>query len=275
MHKNSLRVISFGEVLYDVFPDKACLGGAPLNLAVHLHRQGADVKLISAVGDDDLGLLARDGILEQGLSDEFVFKVPQATGRVTVMLDEDKVPSYVFSADCAYDHIPFPESLELKADLFCFGSLAQRGEESRRNLWRILDRVDARIFCDVNLRQNFFSREILERSLSVADLVKLNDEELPVIAEMFGITASCEAVAKRFGIETIIQTLGPEGCEVWHDGETVTVPAAPAKVVSTVGAGDSFSAAFIYHYLSGKSIRDSAVEGNLLAARVAEQPGAF
>ncbi len=273
--EKNLRIFSFGEILFDVFADGAHLGGAPLNLAVHLHRLGAEVGLISAVGEDELGETARREVARQGLSLAYIARVPQPTGTVTVTLDEAKVPSYFFQLDCAYDHIPVPELADPAMDLFCFGTLAQRGEVSRASLWKLLDQVAAPVFCDVNLRQNFYSKAVLEASLQVADIVKLNDEELPRIASMFGMAPECEALADRFQLQLIVETLGPDGCRIWQDGRTVDSPAYPAEIVSTVGAGDAFSAAFLYHFLSGCGIEAAAAAGNRLAAEVAARPGAF
>ena len=224
-----LRIVSFGEVLFDIFDDGARLGGAPLNLAVHLHRLGAEPLLVSAVGQDTLGDVAIQEIAREGLPVDHVARVPQPTGSVTVSLNEAKVPAYRFLRDCAYDYIPVPKLDLSELDLFCFGTLAQRGEASRSTLRRLLSGIRCRVFCDVNLRQDFYSKEILEHSLAAADVVKLNDDELPVIASMFGIEPESGAVAKRFGLNTVILTLGPEGCEIWHDGEKFTSPDRPAR----------------------------------------------
>lgn len=267
--------ISFGEILYDVFPDGARLGGAPLNLAVHLHRLGAESVMISAVGDDPEGRNALAELKRQGLPCDCVATVPWRTGRVDVELDSDKVPSYRFLADCAYDHIPFPDAPISSPDVFCFGSLAQRGEASRRTLWRILDSIDSTIFFDVNLRQDFYSKEVLERSLRAADFVKLNEEELRVLSALFRIPETCDAIAEKFDLELVIRTLGPEGCEAWRRGTSIKVPAVPVKVVSTVGAGDAFSAAFLYEIESGASLLDAANAGSRLAAEIAAQTSAF
>lgn len=271
----SPKVTLFGEILFDVFEDGPRLGGAPLNLAVHLHRLGAEVHLISAVGNDALGEVALKEITRQGLDTSQIAKLPHPTGTVTVKLDERKVPTYEFSSDCAYDHIPLPESDELDGDLFCFGTLAQRSAESRKTLQSLLSRKPGRIFCDVNLRQNFYDRTILQKSLEAADLVKLNDEELPIIAALFDLAPESEALAQRFNLETLIVTLGPRGCEVLHHGKKIFSPAWPAKIVSTVGAGDSFSAAFLYTLLAGCDVLEAAEAGNRLAAQVAAQQGAF
>lgn len=273
--EKQLRILSFGEVLFDVFEDGARLGGAPLNLAVHLHRLGVEASLVSAVGQDTLGDVAIQEIVREGLPTDHIARVPQPTGTVTVTLDEAKVPAYNFLRNCAYDYIPVPKMDLSELDLFCFGTLAQRGEASRGTLRKLLGEVTCKIFCDVNLRQDFYSKEILEHSLSAADLVKLNDDELPVIASLFGLEPAGSAVAERFGLETVILTLGPDGCEIWDGGKTFVSPAYPAEVVSTVGAGDAFSAGFLFHCLSGHRVEIAAAEGNRLAAEVAAIPGAF
>ena len=269
------RIISFGEILFDVFEDGAHLGGAPLNLAVHLHRLGAQVQLISAVGEDELGDKAIRQIIREGLSASCIARIPQPTGTVTVGLNQAKVPSYRFLSDCAYDCIPEPGMKLENPDLFCFGTLAQRGEVSRNTLTKLLKTVSCRVFCDVNLRQNFYSREILERSLDAADLVKLNEDELPVIASLFKIVPDCAVLAERFCLETVILTLGPEGCQIHHQGRSFSSPAWPTQIVSTVGAGDAFSAAFLSSILSGDPIETAAVKGNRLAAEVASIASAF
>lgn len=270
-----LRIVSFGEVLFDIFDNGARLGGAPLNLAVHLHRLGAEALLVSAVGRDALGDLAIRKIADEGLSVEHVARVPQPTGSVTVSLNEAKIPTYRFLLDCAYDYIPEPQLDLTQLDLFCFGTLAQRSQASRDALKKLLAKARCQVFCDVNLRQDFYSKDILERSLSAANIAKLNDDELPVIAAMFGLEPESGAVARRFGLDTVILTLGPDGCEIWHRGDAIASPACPVQVVSTVGAGDAFSAGFLFHYLSGHRIEIAAAAGNRLAAEVASIPGAF
>ncbi len=272
----SVSAVIFGEILFDVFPDGAHLGGAPLNLSVHLHRQGASVRLISAVGADELGSSALAEIERQGLSAHSIARLPSyPTGRVDITLSETKIPTYRFTSDCAYDHIPVPPDYSPSGDLFCFGTLAQRGEESRRTLFSLLEHWNGRVFCDVNLRQNFYSPEILERSLEASDWIKLNDEELPVLAKCFGLPPKRSALAERFNLEIVLETLGPKGCMVLHRDREYFSASVPAPVVSTVGAGDSFSAAFLYHMLNGSDAQTAADAGNLLASKIVAQTGAF
>ncbi len=271
----SLKILSFGEILFDCFGDDAHLGGAPLNLAVHLQRLGAEVTLVSAIGRDPLGDRALEIITREKLSADGIARVSQPTGTVSVTLDKDGVANYIFSTDSAYDHIPVPQNLPGEFDLFCFGTLAQRAPESRNTLKTLLAQTRARVFYDVNLRQNFFSPEILSESLRAADLVKLNEDELPAIAEIFALPPTPEAIAEHFHIDTVILTLGPQGCQILHQGETTVSPAFPTQVVSTVGAGDSFSAAFLHSLLTGLPTPTAARNGNRLASQIAAIPSAF
>ncbi len=268
------KVISFGEILFDVIEGVPCLGGAPLNLAVHLHRQGAETTLISAVGTDALGTSALEQIRGFGLNTGTVAVLEKfPTGTVTVSLDERKTASYEFAADTAYDHIPLPEICR-DADLFCFGTLAQRSPESRASLSRLRGMLHCPFFYDVNLRQHFYTEEIIRESLESADIVKLNEEEFPVLASMFGFPEDLKEFARIFHVRMVLLTLGPDGCDLYTDGRTIHSPAFPVKVVSTVGAGDSFSAAFLYHWLTGATLEKALEEGNRLAAEVAGRRGA-
>ena len=272
---NPPRVVSFGEILFDVIGGVPYLGGAPLNLAAHLRKQGAETTLISAVGNDPLGRDALEQIGQLGLDTGTIAVLDGfPTGTVTVLLDERKVAAYDFAMDTAYDHIPVP-GFDTEVDLFCFGTLAQRSPESRGTLARLREMLDCLFFYDVNLRQDFYSKAILEESLYSADIVKLNEDEFPVLAAMFGLPDDPEELRRRFGLQMVLLTLGPEGCDLYSSGGVIHSPAVPVKVVSTVGAGDSFSAAFLYHYLTGSTLNEALTAGNLLAAKIAGQKGAI
>ena len=158
-----------------------------------------------------------------------------------MLLDERKVAAYDFAMDTAYDHIPVPE-FDTEVDLFCFGTLAQRSPESRGTLTRLRKMLDCLFFYDVNLRQDFYSKEIIEESLYSADIVKLNEDEFPVLAAMFGLPDDPEELRRRFGLQMVLLTLGPEGCD---------------------------------HYLTGSTLNEALTAGNLLAAKIAGQKGAI
>ena len=267
------NIVSFGEILFDLIEGEPHLGGAPLNQAVQLKRLGADASIISAVGRDRLGDAVFSALEQYGMSSQYVRRCDYPTGTVSVTLDAEKVPRYDFLDNCAYDHIS--TEYRGKPDLFCYGTLSQRSEESRATLHRLWNELDTTFFYDVNLRQDFYSAERIRESMVRADIVKINDDEFRVLSELFAIPAEPSAMAACFGLDTLILTLGPDGCLVTSRGRTVHSSAVPVKVVSTVGSGDAFSAAFLFHYLKGEDLQLCADAGNALAARVAGQQGAI
>ena len=261
-------LLVFGEIIWDLYPDKACIGGAPLNFAVHFVRSGGKAALLSAVGKDELGRSALEFLEKNGVDTKFVAEVDAPTGRCEVTL-KDGIPSYYVVPDVAYDHIPDDPALPRLAeeggyDLLCYGTLAQRGE-SRMALERILREGKFRhIFCDVNLRPDCYDRESVENCLAHATLLKISDEEEPLLRKVAGYLPTEEsavgdpmgapdALFARYGqIEAIVLTQGERGATLYRRGKApVHVPATPAAVVSTVGAGDSFGATWLYHILMG------------------------
>ena len=257
-------LLVFGEIIWDLYPDKACIGGAPLNFAVHFVRSGGKAALLSAVGKDELGRSALEFLEKNGVDTQFVAEVDAPTGRCEVTLSQAGIPSYYVVPDVAYDHIPDDPALPRLAeeggyDLLCYGTLAQRGE-SRMALERILREGKFRhIFCDVNLRPDCYDRESVENCLAHATLLKISDEEEPLLRKVAGYLPigdpmdAPEALFARYGqIVAIVLTQGERGATLYRRGEApVCVPATPAAVVSTVGAGDSFGAAWLYHTLMG------------------------
>ncbi|MBQ7324697.1 MAG: hypothetical protein IJW98_03040 [Clostridia bacterium] len=256
-------VLVFGEIIWDVYPDKSCIGGAPLNFAAHFVREGGSAALLSAVGKDDLAAPALAFLTKNGVDTRFVSAVDYPTGRCDVTLSEAGIPSYFVVSDVAYDHIPVDETLPDVAEregyhVLYFGTLAQRGE-SRRALELLLQkgRFD-HIYCDVNLRPGCYDAGSVANCLENATLLKISDEEEPLLRQVAGYLpadASLEDVpaalfAEYWQLEAVVLTRGDQGATLYRRGCTpLSVPAAPAKVVSTVGAGDSFSAAWLYHYL--------------------------
>ena len=273
--KNKISIVSFGEILYDVFPDQSHLGGAPLNFAVHLHRLGVDVQLISAVGNDIPGKRAVERISAIGLDTSAIAQLDIPTGKVTVTLDDKMIPSYIFDRDSAYDHIQVPENFKSDADLLCFGTLAQRNADSRNSLNNLLEKFQGKVFCDVNLRQKFYSKELLFDSLRASNMVKVNEDELPEIAAFFDIEATPQALAEKFDLEMIIFTKGAAGCEIWYKGNNYCASAPQTTVISTVGAGDAFSAGFLASFLKDQNIPLAIQSANRKAAEVLALEGAF
>ena len=275
-------IVGIGEILWDMLPAGKALGGAPANFAYHALRLGEEGWAVSAVGDDPLGAEIMEIVAEKRLN-HLIAVTDQPTGTVRVSLDAKGVPSYNITEDVAWDNIPFTpemEALAVRADAVCFGSLVQR-MASRDSVLRFLraTRPEALRVFDINLRQHYYSREVIDESLKLADILKINDEEIRIVADMFGLgdddTAACRALIARYGLQLVILTKGADGSEVITEDESFPQKAGKVKVVDTVGAGDSFTAAFVVAYLRGLSLSDAQRLANETAAYVCSCKGAM
>jgi len=273
-----MNALAFGEILWDIIEGKPYIGGAPFNLAAHLVKCGADSFMISRVGNDGLGLSALKETKALSVNDTWVQVDDQhATGTVDVFL-QDGQPTYTIHENVAYDFIDYQEfdQQQLKAaefQIFYFGTLAQRNKSSRETLYKLLSEVRFNhIFYDVNLRQQFFSKEIIENSLKYSTILKLNHEEVEVLSNLlYGQEIKAEEFSQKlvtdFNQHIVITTAADKGCMVFANGEFLSIPGKKVEVVDAVGAGDSFSAAFLYKYFQ--------VGDPVKAASVANQIGAF
>lgn len=275
-------IVGIGEILWDMLPGGKALGGAPANFAYHASRLGEEGWAVSAVGDDPLGAEIMEIVAEKRLN-HLIAVTDQPTGTVQVELDDKGVPGYNIKEDVAWDNIPFTpemEALAARADAVCFGSLVQR-MASRDSVLRFLraTRPEALRVFDINLRQHYYSREVIDESLKLADILKINDEEIRIVADMFGLgdddTAACRALIARYGLQLVILTKGADGSEVITEDESFPQKAGKVKVVDTVGAGDSFTAAFVVAYLRGLSLSDAQRLANETAAYVCSCKGAM
>lgn len=279
-------VIGMGEALWDVLPDGKKIGGAPANFAYHVKQFGLDSCAVSAVGEDALGNELLERFDEKGVN-YHIDRVPYPTGTVQVELDDAGVPQYEIKENVAWDNIPYTDSLEKLAKntkAFCFGSLAQRNVVSRDTINRFLEAIpkedDPLIVFDINLRQNFYTKEILCKSMENCNILKINDEELVLVSRMFGypgidLENKCWILLGKYNLKMLILTCGINGSYVFTPGEISFLPTPVVEVADTVGAGDSFTAAFISNILKGRTVRDAHHIAVETSAYVCTQKGAM
>ena len=274
-----MKILSFGEIIWDVYPHKKCIGGAPLNFAAHASKNGADSYLLSSVGNDALGKEALDILNDLCVNSELVsVNSEKSTGTCTVLLDKNGIPTYKIENDTSYDYIPLDKRIFSHGfDALSFGTLALRNENNRYVLKEILKEYNGIVLCDLNLRSPFYDTETVRWAMSVCHVLKINEDELKYILENV-IQANCPSVkenldliSKKFeNLELILYTCGENGAYVYEKSakKTYFCPAKKVKVVSTVGAGDSFGAVFLTEYLSGKSIDICLQKATEISGRV-------
>lgn len=283
--KNNL-VIGMGEVLWDVLPDGKKLGGAPCNFAYHVSQFGLDSCAVSAIGDDPLGKEIIENLNEKNVNFQ-IDVVPYPTGTVQVQLDADGVPQYEIRENVAWDNIPFTPDLEniaRQTKAACFGSLAQRNVVSRDTIGRFLDAIpeenDPLIVFDVNLRQSFYTKDILCNSMKRCNILKINDEELVIVSRLFGypgidLQDKCWILLGKYNLKMLILTCGINGSYVFTPGNVSFMPTPKVEVADTVGAGDSFTAAFIASILKGEDVPAAHRKAVNVSAYVCTQNGAM
>jgi fructokinase len=277
-------VVGLGEVLWDMLPGGRQLGGASANFAYHAQTLGAEAWLVSAVGNDSPGTEILERLRAMQMKVDCIEINPiRPTGTVSVKISPDGQPNFTICEDVAWDYLKQTDCARTvlsQADAVCFGSLAQRGEVSRATIRSLVasTRPDAYRIFDVNLRQNFFSLEVLEASLRLANILKVNDEELPVLARLFGLRSTIREqlaeLAHRFDLKLAALTCGAEGSLFYSQGQYSEVKGVAAAVVDTVGAGDSFTAMLIMGLLAGWDLHQINRRANEVAAYVVSQPGA-
>ena len=282
----SQLVVGMGEALWDMLPEGRKLGGAPANFAYHVSQFGLDSRVVSAVGNDELGNEILANFAEKQLECQ-IEKVAYPTGTVLVTLDEKGVPCYEIKEGVAWDNIPYTSALENLAKqtrAVCFGSLAQRNAVSRETINRFIDEMPQdenllKIF-DINLRQHFYSKELIEASLKKSNVLKINDEELVVVGEMFGFAdidfqEKCWILLAKYNLKMLILTCGTEGSYVFTPGEVSFLETPQVQVADTVGAGDSFTGAFVAAILNGQTVKDAHRLAVDVSAFVCTQNGAM
>lgn len=277
-------IVGLGEILWDVFPNKKILGGAPANFAYHISQFGYDGYAVSAVGDDSLG-----GEIISALNDKklnyLIEKTAYPTGIVNITVDSRGVPEYEICEGVAWDNMPFTSKMKELANrtsVTSFGSLAQRNSISRESIRKFLAAMPAdslKIF-DINLRQHFYDKSLIHESLELANILKINDEETIVVSKLFGLEDKtekdvCRWLLNTYKLNILILTKGTEGSYAFTPTETSFQPTLKVDVADTVGAGDSFTAAFVASYLNGDSINDAHQLAVEVSAYVCTQYGAM
>ena len=257
------KVVGIGEALWDIFPQGRQLGGAPANFAYHVSQFGFQGTIVSAVGNDALGKDVIEQIESHCIASHIAI-VDYSTGVVSVTLNHKGIPKYEIVENAAWDNIPFDDEMQALASqtvAVCFGTLAQRNPISRKTIRRFIDSLSAtclKVF-DINLRQHYYDREIIEWSLMHCNILKLNEDELIEMKGLYGAKslnddAFCMKLQQLFNLKVVILTRGENGSCVYYENEMNFEPTPTVKVVDTVGAGDAFTAAFIATLLQGKTI---------------------
>ena len=279
-------VVVMGEALWDVLPEGKKIGGAPANFAYHVSQFGLPSCTVSAVGDDVLGNEIIENLTSKGLN-HLIEKVPYPTGTVQVTIDQAGIPQYEIKENVAWDNIPYTARLEQlagKTKAVCFGSLAQRNVVSRNTINRFLDAMpqdeDTLVVFDVNLRQGVYNKEILCNSMKRCNILKINDEELVTVSRMFGypgidLQDKCWILLGKYNLKMLILTCGINGSYVFTPGNVSFQPTPKVDVADTVGAGDSFTAAFIAGILRGLSVAEAHGIAVRTSAYVCTKPGAM
>lgn len=278
-------IIGIGEILWDLLPTGPRMGGAPANFACHAHALGADARIVSQVGEDPAGARLLRKLEEIGVPTNGISVSPEfPTGAVGVEIGADGQPNYAIVAEVAWDHLtvtPGNQELLENAAAVCFGTLAQRMPASASAIRELVSFTPAdalRVF-DVNLRQDYYSVELIVESLRLANVLKINENELPEISRMFGITGGVrEQIAglfSMFDLNLIAFTRGDEGSVLFDGSEWCEHPGIAAVVVDTVGAGDSFTAAVTLGLLKQWPLAAISDAANQIAAFVCSQAGAI
>lgn len=280
-----LKVIAVGEIVWDMLPAGKQLGGAPLNFAFFSKELGAEAYAVSAIGNDVLGDETLAVASATGVNLDYLQRNNLPTSRVLISLDNEGVPQYEIVENVAWDALECPQmilDLVKDASVMCWGSLAQRSVTSRQSVLAMLAAAPkecVKVF-DINIRQHYYSREVIETSLGYADILKLNEDELPLVASLLGLSGQERDIVRqlieKYALKYLVYTHGADFSEVFSaTGEYSHVPTPKVRVVDTVGAGDSFTAVFVTSILQGLSMAESHARAVEVSAYVCTQNGAI
>jgi len=268
------RVTAIGEILWDVYPDQKRLGGAPFNFIYHIWKILGKANFISSVGNDENGHEMISHLNSIGFNTSNInIDSEHPTGTVKVTLEEDRTPKFTISPDCSYDYITLNSTsenlIENETDILYFGTLSARSEISRNTIQSLFEKKHTKYFCDLNLRHNFYTRELIEQSLQISNVIKINEIELEKLKQLFSLENSndlaIEQLINKFGIDLIGLTFGEDGAELYNKSEAHRCKSKVINAIDTLGAGDAYSAILCLGYLHGWAIEKI----NKLAAKFA------
>jgi len=278
------KIAAFGEILFDIYANSKSLGGAPLNFIYHINKLTGSGRIISRVGKDHLGREAIDFLNSEGLLTENIqIDGEHETGTAVISLNEKGEPIFNIEENKAYDFININDDARVRisksTECLYFGSLAQRNEVSRKSLHSFFNK-NIKYFFDINIRQNFYTKEILSKSLNTANVVKLNLDELRLLEKLYfkeesGIQTASKNLIDKFGIELLAITKGAAGSIMLRDGEVSEHNSEPQRVIDTVGAGDAFAAITCVGYVDNWSLEKLNKLANEFAGQICLIDGAI
>ena len=282
------NILTFGEILYDIYDNTSVIGGAPFNYSLQLSRlieHNDKLRFITALGNDDYSKKAIDFINNENIDKSLMQILDNyETGKATVFLNENKVPDYIIHENAAWDNIEYnndiENSLKENYDIFYFNILSQRNDKSYNTLKNIFKNINAKYkVCDVTFRKNYYTKDKIKESLEFVNILKINDDELAVIKELFYTSLEnnneilLKAINKDFNIDYIFLTLGALGAAVFYNNEYIFNPSNKVNVIDTVGAGDSFCAALSYAILRGLDIKSILQFASIVSEEMVQLKG--
>ena len=280
---NNNRVTAIGEILWDVYPEGKRLGGAPFNFIYHVWKLIGSANFISNVGGDEYGKEILDFLNKKKFPTKYILiDNVHPTGNVKVKLNDDKTPKFKISAECCYDYLTLNDEtqklIEEETDLIYFGTLSQRSEVSRRTIQSLLNK-NKKYFCDLNLRHDFFSKEMIEKALFTSNVIKINYDELNKIKSLFDLTGNdfdtIEQINKNYSVDLICVTLDADGAILFDGKSFDKQKAEPKKIIDTVGAGDAFASILCVGYLKKMNLKKINKLANEFAAEICNVNGAL
>lgn len=280
----SKNITAFGEILWDVYPDKKRLGGAPFNFIYHIWKILGKANFISSVGSDENGKEILNFLNSIGFNTDYILiDSEHPTGTVLVELDENKSPRFTPTYNCCYDFIK-PDEKQIKsalqaAELIYFGTFSARSEITKKTLLSLLEFPDKKYFCDLNLRHNFYTKDLVERALIAANVLKINETELEKLSELFDLSAdrneTCNFLLAKYKIEIIGLTLGENGAYIYSDNESDYYKSPRSEIIDTLGAGDAFAAILCLGYLNNIPLKQLNLLANEFALEICKVSGAL